>query len=161
MRYMKQIKTSLYYILWIAAFLCISYGIGVVTRANMGWYDTLVKSSLTPPDVAFPIVWSCLYILLAICVATLFKDARSTQSYTLPALFSLYMLINWAWSFIFFMGHMVDFGFYWIILSDIVLATFIAMSWAQGKRVYCALTLPTFAWGCFAAYLNGTIVILN
>lgn len=52
--------------IWIFAFQLISYGIGLVTRSNMDWYQALEKTPVNPPDLAFPIVWTILYVLLAI-----------------------------------------------------------------------------------------------
>ena len=153
-------RTITYHTVWIAVFLGISSWIGQVTQANMGWYGDLQKSSLTPPPIAFPIVWTTLYILLAICAGSLFKYSRDSHSYKLFSLFGIYMFVNWAWSFIFFGSQMIALGFYWIILSDVILLTFIILSWAK-NRLWAYLTLPTFLWGCFAAYLNGYILFMN
>ena len=150
------LKTALYYGAWVTAFLGISYAIGLITQENMAWYDTLNKPLLTPSDIIFPIMWTALYILLAICGGIV---ARAPQK-LLFALFAAYMIVNWAWSFIFFGAQMISVGFYWIILSNMILLTFIIM--ARKNQTACALlALPTFLWGCFAAYLNGMIMILN
>ncbi len=147
-------KKLLYYAAWIAVFLGISYAIGMITSDNMDWYATLEKPPFTPPDILFPIMWTTLYILLAICGGMAFSDRR------LFNVFAGYMIVNWAWSFIFFGAQMITFGFYWIILSNILLLAF--MIKAKNHRPVCALlALPTLLWGCFAAYLNGAIMILN
>lgn len=153
-------KALLITLVWISLFLCISYVIGLVTRANMDWYATLQKSSLTPPDIAFPIVWSILYILLAISGAILCLKPSTTKRRNALIIFTIYMLINWAWSFIFFDNQMIELGFYWIITSQIPLAAYIYMSYKTSK-ISSLLSVPTFIWASFAAYLNYIIMIMN
>ena len=36
------------------------------TPAIDGWYQSLDRSSLTPPDYVFPVVWTILYLLMGI-----------------------------------------------------------------------------------------------
>lgn len=147
-------------LLWIAAFQAISYGIGQITRANMGWYDTLAKSVLTPPDIVFPIVWSALYVLLALAGHRVWQHFKSHGMTAVFIIFWLQMMMNWGWSFIFFAGHEISYGFYWIVALDIVLAGFIVLAWNACRRA-AVYALPTFVWGCFAAYLNYVIMALN
>jgi tryptophan-rich sensory protein len=163
------LKTAIYYLLWIAGFLLISFGIGQVTQSNMEWYNTLPKSPLNPPRLAFPIVWTTLYIMLAIVGGRLYLLARPQGIFTHKCflLFILYMAFNWAWSFIFFGAHYIVTGFIWIVISDaILLALIIALRTSNDKNanLLSALCIPTFLWGLFAAYLNGFIafkVIFN
>lgn len=154
-----NIKSILVSFIWIFVFLVISFFIGQVTSMNMGWYDTLVKSPLNPPRIAFPIVWTTLYIMLAVAGYRLWlKRNDDTKGKKHLAFFAAYMVVNWAWSFIFFAGHMIDFGFAWIILSDIILALLIFFLWQNKQKVDIVFLMPTFLWGVFAAYLNGYIV---
>ena len=147
--------------IWIAAFLTISYFIGEVTRANMDWYDTLKKSPFNPPKLAFPIVWTSLYIMLAIVASNLWAVRKTAQGKLCTILFAGYMVMNWAWSFIFFVGHLVFAGFIWIVLSDILLAVTLFKLWQSGQKLNAALILPTLLWGTFAAYLNGYIYVVS
>ena len=55
-----------YYLSWVFIFQLIGFGLGQISKANLEWYDSIAKSSFTPPNLAFPIVWSLLYILLAL-----------------------------------------------------------------------------------------------
>ena len=146
--------------LWIVAFQVISYGIGLVTRDNMGWYDTLDKSPLTPPDIAFPIVWSTLYVLLALAGLRVWRHYKSHGITAVFVLFWMQMGLNWGWSFVFFAAHEIALGFYWIVALNVILALFIIKAWNSCRRA-AVYTLPTLLWGCFAAYLNYMIMILN
>lgn len=145
-------------IVWVAAFLSISYFIGQVTRENMGWYADLIKSPYTPPDLAFPIAWSLLYTLLAIAGSQLWARKTAPNGRNIFILFGVYMLVNWAWSFIFFAAHAITLGFIWILISDLLLFFLIALLWRHKDKVTALLVTPTLLWSIFAAYLNGYIV---
>lgn len=145
---------------WVLGFLIIGYLIGQTTRANMDWYATLTKSPLNPPRFVFPIAWSCLYSLLAIGGALLWLDSSPKNRQT-KILFASYMLVNWAWTFIFFAAHEIWAGFVWIILSDILLLATILSAWKIQKKWSALLFIPTLFWGGFAAYLNGFIALTN
>ena len=145
--------------LWIIAYQAISYGIGVVTRENMGWYDSLEKSSLNPPDIAFPIVWTILYVLLALAGWKMWQVRK-----TAPIAFAAYwvqMLLNWGWSFVFFAAHLVLAGFIWIVIFDLAMLAFIVLAWKANLKLPALLVLPTLLWGSFAGYLNYSIWVLN
>lgn len=156
-----QLKLTIKTICWIIGFLAISYLIGKLTTQNMEWYQTLVKSPLTPPRIAFPIVWNLLYIMLA-STACLLYDKRN-QEYGKKHLlyFAAYMLMNWSWSFIFFAGQKIALGFYWIIISDFLLFFIITSLWFNKQRIESLFLVPTLLWGIFAAYLNGYIFLAN
>lgn len=147
-------------LLWVAVFQLISYGIGLVTRDNMDWYDTLDKSQLTPPDIAFPIVWSLLYVLLALAGLQVWRHYKSRGLSAVFILFWLQMAMNWGWSFVFFAAHEIALGFYWIVALNGFLGIFIISAWNSCRRA-AVYTLPTLFWGCFAAYLNYVIMVLN
>jgi len=143
---------------WVLVYQLISYGIGVVTRANMGWYDMLAKSAANPPDIVFPVMWTILYVFLALAGYEVWKKCAKTS----PAfiLYWVQMLLNWGWSFVFFAAHEIAFGFYWIVAVDLALLAFIVVGWNRCRlaAVYC---IPTLLWGLFAGYLNYAIMVLN
>ncbi len=60
-------RQTVYLLLWIIVLQLSGYLMGMLTEANLDpWYRMLNKSSLTPPDIVFGIVWPILYILLAV-----------------------------------------------------------------------------------------------
>lgn len=152
----NKAKNILKYILWVSAFLFISFLIGKVTQVNMQWYETLNKSPLTPPHFVFPLVWTMLYLMLAVAGCSI-CTIRNKNNIKNIILFIGYMFINWSWSFVFFAGHFITVGFAWIILSDIMLGALIISLFKSGDRIELALLTPTLIWGIFAAYLNGYI----
>lgn len=146
--------------LWIIAFQAIAGLIGMSTKNNMGWYDTLEKSTLNPPDIAFPIVWTLLYIMLALAGWLMWQHRKNKQTTIAFNLYWLQMLLNWAWSFVFFEFHLIALGFFWILALNLAMLAFIIKAWSI-QKLAALLVLPTLIWGSFAAYLNYMIWILN
>ncbi len=144
--------------LWIVAFQIIGGAIGFVTSGNIEWYNSLKQSLLTPPDAAFGIVWSILYVMLALAGWRVSKVRENSP--VIYRLFWVQMILNWGWSFVFFQFHNVEMGFTWIVALNIVMVVLIVKAWAV-DRVISLLVLPTLVWGSFAGYLNYAIITLN
>ena len=65
------------------------------------WYQSLEKSSFTPPDYVFPIVWGVLYILIGVSAGLLY-NVHDISRRPLMVLFALQLLFNLSWTFFFF-----------------------------------------------------------
>jgi len=61
---------------------------------------------------------------------------------------------------VFFMFHQADLAFVWILALIGLVITWIVTLLSVDKRPALA-QLPYLGWLCFAAYLSGTIVVLN
>ncbi len=145
-------------VVWIIAFLVISFGIGQVTQGGMqGWYQALEKPSFNPPNYIFPIVWSILYVMIAIAGWNLW---RVPASKSLKMIFALYMMMNWAWTPIFFGLHYITLGLIWIIALSLVNLVFIVKS-LKVVRLSSVLMMPLMAWTSFASVLSYFIWALN
>lgn len=147
-------------VLWIVAFQLIGWGIGMLTRQNMEWYHTLEKSVLNPPDIVFPIVWGSLYALLALAGWLIWQVREFAEGAQANNLFWMQMFLNWGWTFVFFEYHLILLGFVWIVALLVAMAAFMVSAWKIERRA-AVLVVPTVLWGCFAAYLNYSIWILN
>ena len=147
-------------VLWVIGFQVVAAVIGMTTSSNMSWYEGLQKSVLTPPDIAFPIVWTCLYIMLSLAGYFVWKRFKNLGLDKVFVLFWIQMFLNWGWSFVFFSFHLVALGFFWISALNIAMLAFIIVSWNK-KRIASYLVIPTLLWGSFAAYLNYQIIALN
>ena len=55
------------------------------------WYPSLEKSSFTPPDYVFPIVWGALYILIGVSAGLLY-NVHDISRRPLMVLFALQVL---------------------------------------------------------------------
>lgn len=153
-------KSISQYLLWICGFLGVSFMIGQTTQAGMPWYDTLTKSPYNPPKIIFPIVWTKLYIMLSMVGCYLWRK-REVHGKVVFSIFAVYMFVNWAWSYIFFFAHYIEMGFYWIILSNLILGVLMLVLYKNNLKKTALALVPTFVWGCYAAYLNGYIVMFN
>ncbi|HFL3433127.1 TPA: TspO/MBR family protein [Legionella pneumophila] len=135
--------------------------LGMLTQANIpSWYEELNKSGLTPPGPVFSIVWSILYALLAIVAWVLWCSRNESEMRSVFYLYSVQMLMNWAWTPLFFVLHWTGLGFLWILVMA-GLTGLLILSLKNKKESLAILLLPYLVWLLFAAYLNGMIWLLN
>ena len=125
---------------------------------NSPWYKC-IRASFTPPKYVFPIVWTTLYIFIAITLAqTLLLKESDTKS-RLLGLYAFNLILNVAWSFAFFGEHNV-LGAFIILLALIASGGMIL--W-KSRRVLppwvSYLLVPYVAWLCFAGILNGASLL--
>lgn len=122
----------------------------------MEWYTSLNKPALNPPSWVFGPVWTFLYILIGYSFY-LYLKKPTTLGITL---FVVHMLLNFAWSPLFFSLHQPTWALYDIIL---MLITLVWTIYLFNKRSHLAagLLLVYLAWVSFATYLNYEIVRLN
>lgn len=147
--------------LWILVFQLIGYFIGEMTKENIAtWYQTLNKSILNPPEIVFPIVWGILYVMLALVGWSLWLKRDRARGEVVFLMYGLQMLMNWAWTPIFFSYHFVVLGFYWIMIMLIITLFIILISWKNNKFA-SILLIPYWFWLLFAGYLNWVIWIKN
>lgn len=154
-------KKAILLIIWIAVFQLIGFAMGQITDASIDpWYLGLTKSSLTPPGYVFGIVWGILYAMLAITGWQLFHNERADKVRSLRLVYSCQMILNWAWTPVFFYAHLIASAL--VCLITIVLLTFwcLVLAFRQSKITFWFL-LPYFIWVCFASYLNAIIWLAN
>lgn len=148
-------------IIWIVVFEAIGFLLGMLTQANIhSWYEELNKSAFTPPGPIFSIVWSILYALLAIVGWTLWRNKDDIKNKKLIYLYFIQILMNWAWTPLFFQLHWIGFSFLWIMGMVFINGIIIVGIVNEKKEIALAL-IPYFLWLIFAAYLNGMIWVLN
>lgn len=122
------------------------------------WYPTLKKPAWNPPASVFAPVWTVLYILMGIAI---WRIAREGALWRLPGgLFLVQLLLNVAWSWLFFARRRVDLAFADILLLwAAILATILAFAPVDPTAAW--LLAPYLAWVTFASVLNGAIFALN
>ncbi len=138
-------------------------GLAAMTGARFrpdGWYRELNKPSWTPPDIAFPIAWGLLYLLMAIAAWRIYMaDASASRTASL-VLYALQLLANAAWSWLFFgrkqiAAALIDIALLWVLIS-IVIALFY-----QVNTLAAWLMVPYWLWVLLALALNTSIYRLN
>lgn len=147
---------------WItlAVFLIVVIGIGglIGTQSIPGvWYEGLAKPPFNPPNWIFGPVWFTLYVMIAIAGWRIYLISPSS---TTMKIWYAQMVLNFAWSPIWFIAHLI-----WPAFAVItaILALIIAFIVTARKLDTAAawLFVPYLAWVGFASLLNLSIAILN
>lgn len=124
------------------------------------WYRELNKPSWTPPDIAFPIAWGILYILMAIAAWRLYMADHSSWRTAGLVVYALQLLVNAAWSWLFFGRKQIV-----AALADIVgllsLITVAIAVFSQVSTLAAWLMVPYWLWVALALALNASIWRLN
>lgn len=148
-------------LLWIVVFQIIGYCLGMVTQHDIvSWYPTLHKSTLTPPDIVFPIVWFILYCMLAVSGYVLWQYRHQPKAKLALVFYALQILLNWAWTPLFFYFHWIGVSLF-CITAIIILTLITIVITRKTYKLSCVLLIPYFIWLLFAGYLNAAIWILN
>lgn len=67
----------------------------------LNWYPYLNKPDLTPPNIAFPIAWTILYLCMGISIGLILNSTHYGRK-SLIRLFILQLIFNFTWSIFFF-----------------------------------------------------------
>ena len=121
--------------------------------ADWSWYESLEQSSLRPPNYIFGIVWPILYTLIA---AVSFLQAKLIYK-----IYIAQLILNGAWSWIFFVHQALIFALFSIIFLIILNVIILQILWKNKVYLSFFLYLPYVLWISFASYLTINIVFLN
>jgi tryptophan-rich sensory protein len=150
---------------WLILWLVLCLGVGAVsgrwTAAEIpGWYRTLVRPAIAPPNWVFGPVWTTLYILMAIAAWQVWLAGPSRARTVGLGLFLLQLALNFAWSWIFFRQHAIGMALAEVlVLWATIGAT--TLVFARSSPVAAWLMAPYLAWVTFASALNGAFWRLN
>lgn len=121
------------------------------------WYDSLKKPTWTPPSWVFPVVWTLLYLMMAVAGMRLSQVPGSEQAL---ALWSLQIALNTLWTPVYFGLHriraaMVVMAFLWLTVAAATWS-FFAVDVLSGF-----LFVPYLVWVTIAGALNLSTLRLN
>ena len=125
-----------------------------------GWFDALQKPSFMPPGWTFGVVWPILYALMGIAVAMILVEPPSPRRQAALTLFFVQLVLNFAWSPIFFAAHDIATAKI-VIFVMAATAAAAAGQFLRLRRAAGLLMTPYLAWLIFAATLNASIEQLN
>jgi tryptophan-rich sensory protein len=128
--------------------------------AENRWYAALVRPGITPPDWVFPVAWSVLYILMGLALAMIINARGSRLRGLGIALFVLQLLLNLAWSPLFFGMHQVSSALT-LLVAIFVAALATTLVFGRIRSAAAWLMAPYLVWLCFAGVLNWEIGKLN
>ena len=134
---------------------------GALTAGSVGtWYPTLVKPAWNPPNAVFGPVWTTLYVMMAIAYWLVWRTRDHRQIRRATSLFGLQLILNLAWSALFFGLQRPD-----LALADILLllaaVAMTASEFRRHSRFAALLLAPYILWVAYATSLNAAIVWLN
>lgn len=132
--------------------------------ANSGpgnpWFNSLVKPELYPPPATFGIVWTVLYVLMGLALAMVLSARGARGRGLAVGLFALQLLLNLAWSPVFFGMHQITAALVLIgVLALAIIATMLAFRAVRPLAAW--LLLPYLAWVLFASVLNWQFLVAN
>ena len=130
------------------------------SSADNAWYMALNRPPLTPPGWVFGVVWTILYVLLGLVFAMLLHARGARKRGRLIALFVIGIILNLAWSPIFFRFHQVTAALV-VIAAMIVITIVIAHRLWSIRKLAAAMMLVYLGWLMFAAALNEEVLRLN
>ncbi len=152
-------------ILKLILFIGVCLGAGIVgsfftISAIPNWYTTLHKPFFSPPSWIFGPVWTVLYVLMGVALYLALSGKGKGEREKAIRIFAIQLILNAAWSIIFFGMRnpalaLEEIIALWIAII-LTIKAFLKINKLAGK-----LLVPYLVWVSFAAILNLFIVLLN
>lgn len=132
-------------------------GIATSGTTDSAWFRALDKPPWYPPNAAFGIVWTVLYVMIAVAG---YLAWRAGADQAAIGWWALQMGLNLAWSVVFF--GLRSPGWAMVVIIGLALAIVATIrAFAPLDRRASWLMIPYLAWVLFASTLNAAIVALN
>lgn len=142
---------------------CMAVGVlgSMATRPNLEpWYSRLKKPPFTPPNQVFGPAWGALFVLMGVSLSILVQAEPGPARTTALILFGIQLVLNSAWSWIFFGARSPG----WAMVEIVPFLGAVAATAYQAGQVSSVagwLLAPYVAWVTFASYLNLGVWLLN
>ena len=118
------------------------------------WYESLEKPGWNPPNWAFPVVWSALYVMIAIAGWRVYEAAGLV---TLPFLaYGVQLALNAAWSALFFGMRRPGLAFADVLAMWVAVAIN-ALLFYPIDAIAGLLMIPYLIWVTIASCLNFSV----
>jgi len=135
---------------------CAAGATGIIFQPG-AWYESLNKPSFTPPNWAFPVAWTTIYLLLA------WAGYRLTVlpgSETALALWAAQIALNTLWTPVFFGANRIGAAMIILVLLWTVVAAMVLLA-LRLDIVTGLILFPYLLWLSVAAALNFSILRHN
>lgn len=134
---------------------------GMVTAQSIPeWYAGLNRPSFNPPNWIFAPVWTTLYVLMGISLFLIWRQDVSKERNIAILVFLLQLLLNFAWSFLFFYFKMMGLALIEIILLWMNIVVMLVVFY-NIKPMASYINIPYLLWVTFATVLNADYYFLN
>ena len=148
-------------ICWIGLCFAVAGVSGRWTASEIpGWYRTLARPSIAPPNWIFAPVWTLIYALMAVAAWQVWESVPSPMRTLGLTLFLVQLGLNFAWSLIFFRFHAIGAAMVEAILLWFAIGA-TALLFNRVSPAAAWLMAPYWAWTGFAAVLNEEFWRLN
>lgn len=128
----------------------------LTNNSAVNFADNFVQAPLTPPSSVFPVVWTVLYVLMAIGYTRVSeRGCEKGRIY-----YWLQLMFNFFWPIWFFNANAFLFSFVWLA-ALLLLTVLMSANFFKCDKLSGILQLPYVFWLFFAGYLNITVYILN
>lgn len=121
------------------------------------WYQSLNRPDWTPPNWAFPVVWSLLYIAIGVSGWLVWTAAGASLA---MGLWLLQLIFNAAWSWLFFGLRRMDLALLDVCMLLVTIVAYIIAASAISATA-ALLFVPYALWVATAAMLNRAVWRLN
>jgi tryptophan-rich sensory protein len=142
---------------------CLAAGfvIGQVTdTGETSWFQQLTRPTYQPPDWAFPVAWTLLYLLMGLAAWRVWRKLGWAYGRGLLILFAAQLVLNLAWTPVFFAGQSIIGGLI-VIVPLLILVAATTVAFRMVDALAGLLMTPYMLWVAFACLLNVHIYILN
>jgi len=152
--FFKKIKWDSFFLSLIAVYATALLGSLFVSKGiSSSWY-LIVRPSITPPGWVFSLVWNILFFMIFIslyfCLKSMKKEKWPTN---IELVFSINLILNFLWCFLFFWKGYLTLAFIDLILLWISIIVLIRLTW-KSNRTSALLLIPYLIWISFAGVLN-------
>jgi tryptophan-rich sensory protein len=142
---------------FIAAVTAVAGLGGLAASGSQQTYRALELPPFAPPSWLFGPVWSVLYLFIGVAGWLLWRAGGWDR---VLWLWVAQLLLNLAWTPLFFAADQYVLALVDIVALDLAVAALVVLAWPR-SRVAAGLLVPYLAWTCFATALTLGIVVLN
>ena len=121
------------------------------------WYTSLHQAPWTPPGWVFGVAWTTIMLCFSIYLGFLFLKENKKK---LKIIYSIQVILNVSWNYLFFNQHLVALALLSIVLLTAVVFYFFFKGSHNLKKIRYLL-VPYMIWLCIATSLNLYILIYN
>lgn len=119
-----------------------------------GWFATLNKPAINPPNWIFGPVWTTLFLLMGIALYLVWSKEK------IPVIFWAQLILNILWSVIFFGLRNPGFAFFELLILWVAIL-YTILSFYRVSKPAAYLLLPYILWVTLAGFLNYSLWMLN
>lgn len=135
---------------FLAVFIVSLFGSLVMDKT--GWYES-IKPGITPPNYVFPIVWTALYILIAVAIYLVWVKTKKKDKVNVGILIGVNLIANGLWTYFFFGLKNPLLAFFDLIVIWFSIIGMLIWAYKTDRKAFYLL-IPYFLWVSFAGILN-------